>query len=192
MSAFGPDPEDASAAPTVRVYGVAGIAMTGDAADPRFVMDHMLIRVGKYLRICGFDAVWDLGVRTHELIRRANAEGRVFVTRNRHIEENYPLPREWLFLDSGAPVGQFREIVRRLHLDPAAGLFRKCIRCNVALEAVPDRNEVAPRVHPNVLARHERFQRCPHCGTVFWFGSHVDNTCRKLGLPRPDPASDGR
>jgi uncharacterized protein with PIN domain len=27
------------------------------------------------------------------------------------------------------------------------------------------------------------FYTCPQCGTVFWKGSHVRNTCRKLRLP---------
>jgi len=65
------------------------------------------------------------------------------------------------------------------------GLFSRCIRCNVELGAVKDKQAVAERVHPNVLSRHERFFACPRCGTIFWHGSHVANTCRKLGLPPP-------
>ena len=38
--------------------------------ETRFMVDHMLIKLGKYLRILGYDAAWDDGVRTHELILR--------------------------------------------------------------------------------------------------------------------------
>jgi uncharacterized protein with PIN domain len=44
---------------------------------------------------------------------------------------------------------------------------------------------LAARVVEAVRARHRLFFTCPSCGTVFWRGSHVENTCRKLGLEPP-------
>lgn len=161
--------------------------MTSATANLAFMVDHMLVRLGKYLRICGFDAEWQLGGRTHELILRANAEDRVFLTCNRHIEENYPIPRRWRRVLATTPVEQLREVIAVFGLDPTANLFRKCIRCNCFLDSVPDRRDVAEHVPPEVLARYERFWRCPSCGTVFWHGSHVRNTCRKLGMAPPSP-----
>lgn len=148
----------------------------------RFVLDHMLIKLGKYLRILGYDAVWDRAIRTHALIARANAEQRVFLTRNTHIAEQYPHPQKLLVLRATDPGQQLRTVVQAFQLDPAAGLFTKCIRCNVFLEKVNDKEKIRPKVHPNVFARFADFFTCPQCGTVFWQGSHVANTCRKLGL----------
>lgn len=148
------------------------------------MMDHMLLTLGKYLRIIGGDAVWDPGQRTHELIARANGEGRVFVTCNRRPDE-YPHPREALVLDSGDPVAQFRAVVQAFQLDTTSRLFTKCIRCNVLLDRIPDKETLRARVHPHVFERHQVFYACPSCGTVFWMGSHVRNTCHKLGLPLP-------
>lgn len=150
---------------------------------PCFMMDHMVIRLGKYLRIIGYDAEWDMGLRTHDLICRANIEGRLFVTRNSHIREQFPPVHAVILLASTDPVQQFTTLVQQCHLDTRARLFSRCIRCNVALDEVPDKREVEFLVHPNVYQRQERFFRCPQCGTVFWHGSHVTNTCRKLRLP---------
>jgi len=152
---------------------------------PRFTVDHMVIKRGKYLRIAGFDAEWDLGLRTHELSQRANAEGRVFLTRNRRLGINYPVPSRVVVLESPDPVRQLQTVVAALGLDPQADLFVRCIRCNVVLDPVPDKAAIRARVHPNVFARYARFFTCPRCGTVFWRGSHVRNTCRKLGLAAP-------
>jgi uncharacterized protein with PIN domain len=152
-------------------------------AEPRFVIDHMLVKLGKYLRILGYDAVWDLSCRTHELIGRANREGRVFVTRNTRLREQYPPVDRVMVLKETDPVRQLHALIGELALDPTARLFSKCIVCNVALDPVADKPRVRARVHPNVYARYERFYTCPHCGTVFWRGSHVRNTCRKLELP---------
>lgn len=143
----------------------------------------MLIKLGKYLRILGYDAEWDLVLRTHELIGRANAEGRIFVTRNSRLTHQYPAPRKLIVLAEADPVQQLQALVSELSLDTAGGLFSKCIRCNVLLDEVTDKNRIRDAVHPNVYARYDRFYTCPKCGTVFWRGSHVRNTCRKLGLP---------
>jgi uncharacterized protein len=148
-----------------------------------FVVDHMLIKLGKYLRILGYDAVWDNGLRTHELILRANAEGRVFLTRNTRLDQ-YPVPGRSVLLASTDPVEQLRQVAAEFELDLAVGLFSRCIRCNVRLDTVADKSTIEARVHPNVYSRHEAFYTCPNCGTVFWKGSHVANTVRKLGLER--------
>lgn len=150
--------------------------------ETRFTVDHMLIRLGKYLRIIGCDAVWDQQVRTHELIARANAEGRIFLTRNTHIAEQYPHPANLFVLHETDPVKQFQIVVAEFRLDSQEHLFSKCIRCNVFLEKIADKESIRAFVHPNVFDRFADFFTCPQCGTVFWKGTHVANTCRKLGL----------
>jgi hypothetical protein len=153
-------------------------------AAPRFLVDGMLIRLGKYLRCLGYDAEWERGTGTRALARRAAAEERVFLTRNSRLGSEIPAPPGALVLASDEPVAALRELARALDLDLATGLFTRCIRCNVAL--VPTAPEdVAARVPAAVRARHSRFFTCPRCGTVFWHGSHVANTCRKLGVAPP-------
>lgn len=152
---------------------------------PCFMMDHMVIRLGKYLRISGYDADWDLGIRTHDLIQRANLADRYFVTRNTHIREQFPPVLKLILIPDPDPVRQFNTLVKTLDLDTRSGLFSRCIRCNVALERLADKRGLEAQVHPSVLARQHQFFRCPCCGTVFWHGSHVTNTCRKLSLPPP-------
>ena len=154
---------------------------------PRFEVDHMLEKLGKYLRILGFDADWERAKRTHELVEKANAEGRVFLTRNSRVEAQFPRPESIHFVRAEDPVEGLREVVEALGLDPRARLFARCIRCNVELEELSELGEHAARVIPEVRARHRRFWRCPRCGTIFWRGTHVENTCAKLGIPPPEP-----
>jgi uncharacterized protein len=150
-------------------------------AQVRFMIDHMLIKLGKYLRILGYDADWDGSLRTHELILRANADQRVFLTRNTRLDQ-YPPAWKSIVISSTDPVAQLNQIVAACELDPVSEAFSKCIRCNVRLDAVDDKKMIEGRVHPNVYARHALFYTCPCCHTVFWKGSHVANTSRKLVL----------
>ena len=149
---------------------------------PRFLVDHMLVKLGAYLRIVGCDAAYHPGERTHELIRRADLEERVFLTRNTHIPEQYPQPHRMVLLPQEDPVQQLHTVLGLFSIDPHERLFTRCIRCNVDLEFVEGRESLAGRVPERVLLRYERFWRCPACETVFWRGTHVQNTCRKLGL----------
>lgn len=153
--------------------------------DILFELDHMVIKLGKYLRVLGYDAAWNIRLRTHELILKANREGRWFLTRNLQLSDRYPPAHRAMILRPEDPLEQLRAVCARFELDLQSGLFTKCIRCNIVLEDVPDKEQVRSRVHPHVLEQHDRFTRCPHCGTVFWPGSHVRNTCRKLGLSLP-------
>ena len=159
-----------------------------DGTRARFMLDHMVIKLGKYLRVLGYDAVWDRAHRTHELIQAANRDGRWFLTRNSRLPAEYPAPARLVLLKSDDPVEQLRELHARLTLDLSGRLFTRCIRCNVDLDPVADKAAVREWVHPNVWQRYEQFFRCPECGTVFWKGSHVRNTCRKLGLASTDAA----
>jgi uncharacterized protein len=164
---------------------------TDVSMSPTFMVDHMLVRLGKYLRILGYDATWNvstssgLALGTHELIRRANAEGRVFLSRNKRLMFQGPSPDRAILVVNVNPVRQLEEIVDRFGLDQQERLFSRYIRCNVDIESVADKRAIRDRVHPNVFARYRRFYICPSCGSVFWKGSHVRNTCAKLGLEAP-------
>lgn len=147
-----------------------------------FMADHMARKLGKYLRILGYDAAWLPDMRTHDLIRRANAENRIFLTRNRHILGQCPKPERMILLASPDPAEQLKEVILVLGLDVRGALFTRCVACNVPLEEAPDKKAVAGRVHPNVFARYDTFYSCPSCGAVFWRGSHTRNTMKKLGL----------
>lgn len=151
---------------------------------PRFLVDGMVVRLGKYLRCAGYDAEWQPGAGTRALARRARAEERILLTRNTRLGTEIEPPPRWLALSSDDPVEELREVERAFGLALETRLFTRCIRCNVALRAATP-EEVAARVCAPVRARHRLFFACASCGTVFWYGSHVENTCRKLGLAPP-------
>jgi uncharacterized protein with PIN domain len=146
------------------------------------MVDASLIRLGKYLRCAGYDAEWDARTPARVLAARAQREGRVFVTRSTRVGVEFERPDPCVPVASGDPREQFLELVRVLNLDTCRFTFTRCIRCNVVLERVIDPESIRARVEPNVFETRRAFFTCPRCATVFWHGSHVENTCRKLGL----------
>ena len=146
----------------------------------------MLIKLGKYLRCLGYDAVWDGGASSRDAMDRAARDGRVFVTRNTHIAPERSPERRVVRVAEDDPAVQAWRVVSELGLDVRTRLFTRCIRCNVELDRIAEVDEVRGRVPESVLGWCRAFYRCPSCATVFWKGSHVANTCRKLGLPAPE------
>jgi uncharacterized protein with PIN domain len=153
-----------------------------ESGGMRFEIDSMLVKLGRYLRCLGYDAEWDAERSLATRIERADAESRVFLTRNHNIGHQVPAPARMLLLASDDAVEQLWHVVRELRLDPYRHLFTRCIRCNVALAEIEKSPAVAARVPAQTFACYARFYTCPRCGTVFWKGSHVRNTCTKLGL----------
>jgi uncharacterized protein len=150
--------------------------------DLRFEVDAMLVKLAHYLRVLGYDAEYDLRASLATRIARTDASGRVLLTRNRRIGQQGQGPARMLVVAAEDPVEQLREVIATFAIDPEERLFSRCIRCNVALARV-DTETVAASVPEGVFASYRAFTACPSCGTVFWKGSHVRNTCRKLGLP---------
>lgn len=156
--------------------------MDGASTEPRFAADAMLGRLAKYLRILGYDTLWDPALTPAALWRIAEREGRIMLSGNRRLRCELP-GADYLCVPMMDPVRQLALLVRRLELLPRGRsrgrLFSRCIRCNRVLEPLP--TEQARRKVPEaVLRRYDRFFTCPECRYAFWMGSHVRNTLRKL------------
>ncbi len=137
----------------------------------RFVVDRHLGRIAKWLRTMGFDAFYDVNCPDERLREECRREGSVLVTTAESIGSNLQAPRTVL-VPKEETGDQIRTLVQELHLDPRAGLFTRCVICNLPVH--PVRPEVcADLIPPHVRASTSRFTRCTQCGRVYWEGSHT-------------------
>jgi uncharacterized protein with PIN domain len=140
----------------------------------------MLGRLARWLRYMGYDAAYDAGLGDSELARRALAEERVLLTRDRELLDRWRLPGA-LYVASDRPEQQLRQVASSLGL--AAQPRARCTVCNSILcDAEP--REVAAQVPLYVLRHETRFTRCPGCRRVYWAGTHDrrmrETLCRAL------------
>lgn len=127
----------------------------------------MLGRLARYLRFVGYDTAYVRGISDDELIRRARAEGRRIVTRDRQLSVRAPGS---VLLRSPAISGQWAEL-RAAVSDLAAEVrFVRCTECNGELRAEPG-DPLGDRSSPTYAARNRC--RCTECGHVYWEGSHT-------------------
>lgn len=146
--------------------------MSRSEAPPiRFVADCMLGRLAKWLKILGFDCRYDRAAEDSEIVRMAEAEDLVILTRDTRLVERRAA-RRYLIVTSDDPDEQVRQVVEAfgLPIDPARFLSR-CLPCNAALVPLPH-TEAAARVPPFVASTQRSFARCPSCGQIYWGATH--------------------
>jgi uncharacterized protein with PIN domain len=143
----------------------------GLIADPRFAADAMLGRLARWLRVLGYDTFYDIGVADPVLVRLAEEEERLLLTRDRHLLRELR-PARWLEVRHDDPLQQLRGLVLELRLPAPEALFTRCLLCNAAL-AVMAPEEAEPLLPEGVRGLPGPVRRCPECGRLYWDGSHV-------------------
>ncbi|WP_380675524.1 Mut7-C RNAse domain-containing protein [Salinigranum sp. GCM10025319] len=141
----------------------------------RLLLDAMLGKLARYLRMCGYDAAYalDREVETdEELLALAEREGRRLVTRDRQLAAR----AEGVRIDSKVIDGQLREL-RDAGFELSLSEPARCGRCNGPVDPIPP-NEAVPDYAPDPTET--RCFRCRDCGQVFWKGSHWDDVRERL------------
>ena len=138
--------------------------------EARFVLDTHLGRLAAYLRMLGFDALYQNDYRDEVLADISRREDRILLTRDRGLLKRSEVRRGYL-IRSNAPQDQAVEVLRRYRLSGAVAPLTRCLHCNGRLRPV-DKAEVADRLPPRTREFYHEFATCSSCGRVYWPGSH--------------------
>jgi uncharacterized protein with PIN domain len=149
--------------PRIR-WGVAG-------AEVRFSADAMLGKLAHWLRLLGFDCAYENDIADAELVRRAIEQGRVVLTRDRALPDEWRAP-DICVVRAVQTFEQLGEVVRRFDLSGLVRLFTRCSECNRRL-TVTAAADLRGRVPARILATHEPLRECTGCRRVYWRGSHT-------------------
>lgn len=134
----------------------------------RFIADAMLGTLAKWLRILGYDTLYDPALGDHQMVRLARADGRILLTRDTELARRRGL--RLLFIASQDLESQIRQVVSVFDLQPDGGATR-CSVCNELLRPI-DRAQARERVPTYVAKTQTSFSICPACQRIYWPGSH--------------------
>lgn len=138
----------------------------------RLTADCNLGKLAKWLRILGYDTLYDRGNADLKFLMKAGEEGRIALTRKRNLARLSP-PGRFVVVKADHVAGQIKEVLEALTLEPdPARRMTRCLRCNEPLEEVPKKT-VEGMVSAYVYGTCTRFRKCPLCGRIFWPGTHL-------------------
>ena len=144
----------------------------------------MLGTLAKWLRILGYDALFNPALDDHQLVRLARAEDRVLLTRDRELARRRGV--HVLLIDSQHLEDQVRQVLADLNLDPQHG-FSRCPVCNEMLKPM-DQEVARSHVPPYVARTQETFNHCPGCQRIYWRGTHRQRMDERLARFRDPPS----
>ncbi len=140
---------------------------------PKFIADANLGKLAKYLRLLGFDTLYDSGYGDAEVVDISRSEGRAILTRDISLLKRGAVTHGY-WIRSHEPKRQTAEVVRRFDLRSQAKPFSRCTVCNGVVKPVP-KDAVIDMLAPKTKRYFKKFFQCCTCGNVYWKGSHYDN-----------------
>jgi uncharacterized protein with PIN domain len=143
---------------------------------PKFVADVMVGKLARWLRILGYDVLYNNRFEDDEILQLAEAQDRIVVTRD--VELHQRAGARSLLIENDDYEIQVRQVIDACGLKEAS-LFTRCAECNTMLVET-DREAVFLRVPPYVYLTQKHFATCPACDRVYWRGSHTDGIAAKM------------
>jgi hypothetical protein len=150
---------------------------SSSAEDLKFITDASLARLAKWMRLLGYDTSVFLKEAGREMLRQADSERRIVLTRRRDMIE-----RQFsgiLFLITDVIVSkQLKAVIDKYSLKiNRQKMFGICLECNQKLHHV-EKDEVRDLVPPYVFENCDKYNQCPRCGKIYWMGTHPRNALR--------------
>ena len=151
--------------------------MSSDA--PKFLVDEMLQRLGRWLRAAGYDTIIARDASPdYYLLRQAIDEDRLLLTCDRKLMEHRRASGNVILLMCGSLDECVQVLTQQLQLDWQHAPFSRCLVCNTPLlDATPKQMQTTPH---RVRERETHALYCPQCNQVFWEGSHVKRMRHQL------------
>jgi len=140
--------------------------------QPRFVLDVHLGKLARYLRLLGFDTLYDRDYGDAAIAAISVQERRLILTRDKGLLKRKEVRRGY-WLRNIQPRLQIAEVVEVFDLHRAVREFSRCMVCNHALETLAE-TEVRDALPAGLRGQFEQVSRCPGCHRLYWPGSHYD------------------
>lgn len=138
-----------------------------------FIADVMLGKLAKWLRILGFDVLYNSHLDDKYILETALKENRVILTKDKRLYDSVSkLPLICIFIYGNGSFAQLKSLIKILNLkkDDIA-IFSRCVMCN-SLISVVNKQEVEGLVPDFVYDTVLYFSKCKNCGKIYWKGSH--------------------
>jgi uncharacterized protein with PIN domain len=153
-------------------FAVASALRPAFQGELRFLVDGNVGRLARYLRMAGFDTLYEAAWSETDIVQRAQHEPRVLLTRNLNLLKR----KQIVFgrcIRASDPIGQLREAAALFAITSLEKPLVRCLQCNALLQPV-SKQTILPRLEPLTSRYFTVFTICPCCDRIYWHGSHAE------------------
>jgi uncharacterized protein with PIN domain len=135
-----------------------------------FIVDVNVGKLALYLRMLGFDTLYDSAGKDKDLATTAWSEKRILLTRDTALLKRKIIAHGYL-LREPEPKEQLKEVMQLYNLGSMVKPMSRCIPCNGLLVPV-SKEDIINRLEPLTRKYYNTFHTCDRCGKLYWPGSH--------------------
>ncbi|MDE1725793.1 MAG: Mut7-C RNAse domain-containing protein [Thaumarchaeota archaeon] len=143
---------------------------------PSFVVDAMLGNLARKLRILGYDSKYESSIEDSDLIKIADKQRRIIVTKDENLSKNAEKVNVTTVLIRGNDeIEQIIQIAKKIGLSNFVldTNSSRCVNCNGKIEAI-DKIRIMEKVPLGIYERQEKFWVCNDCKKIYWEGTHLE------------------
>jgi uncharacterized protein with PIN domain len=157
----------------------------------KFLVDSMLGKLARFLRIFGFDTIYanDLidyfnidPVPDELLIKYAQKKDRIIITKDYPFYKRYI--KNSLYINGEGVYNYLNQLRNHFNLSFEFNIERaRCSICNSKLKRVANKTLIKALVLKETYNNYDEFYQClnPQCKKIYWEGSHIEDIEIKLG-----------
>jgi uncharacterized protein with PIN domain len=140
--------------------------------ETKFILDVNLGKLAAYLRMLGFDTIYDNRYTDQFIIQLAKQGKRIILTKDIGLLKNRKVTHGY-WVRSQEPKKQVKEIIDRFNLESNINTFTRCIKCNGIIKQIK-KDFIINQIPDNTKKFYHNFYQCTECKKIYWQGSHYD------------------
>lgn len=141
---------------------------------PRFLVDAMLGKAARRMRILGYDAAYMADANGNKVLREAISSGRTIITASAALyDKAQKAGMPSILAPTHPPDLTMRHIIQTSGIP--AKIDTDTARCALCNGETTPADTLPGSVKARTAAHIKKFRRCEMCGHIYWKGSHIQN-----------------
>ncbi|MGC8975448.1 MAG: Mut7-C RNAse domain-containing protein [Thermoprotei archaeon] len=139
----------------------------------KFIADTMLGNLARWLRILGYDTLYSSFFEDWKLLRYAEEEERILLTRDESLYRRARARGLGTVLITSDDIAEMLvQVAIKTGIELSFNPSRtRCPECNTLLIKI-SRAEALSLLGGDLVTKYEEFWRCGKCGKIYWQGNH--------------------
>lgn len=136
----------------------------------------MLGNLARRLRVLGYDSKYESSIEDSDLIRMADKQRRIIVTKDENLSKNAEkIGITTVLIRGNDEIEQIVQVATKINISNFAidSNSSKCVDCNGKIESI-DKIRIMDKVPPGIYERQEKFWICRDCKKLYWEGTHFE------------------